>query len=190
MKNNKGLKLKNWGTGYSREFGEGGSYWCDIFVGDINIGKFLQAGDGGEYDFYPSSPYKECREFVKNLCKNFKAEFPFLFCSKNNWENINDLENMVLFIHDLLPIWSDKLDIALNNPKGLNSIIYTSKGMKEQYFFIKSPFIYSQDVLERFINNKKTEFDIAIQINLQRFIRITDYLDNIEINFEKKEEKK
>ena len=97
------IKIKNFKSFYSREWGEGGAYSCDIYFDGIKQGFFYQAGDGGCFDYEPLNyknyiSQKDLSEYARKYFKSNELARNLIGITLKDCETnfIVDLESVVL----------------------------------------------------------------------------------------------
>ena len=121
------ITIKKFKSFYSREWGEGGAFSCDIYFDGVKQGFFYQAGDGGCFDYDPldyktSMSIKELNEYARNYFKSNELARNLVGLTLKDCEKefIVDLESIVLMY--------DSLKIEKKNYKNLLA--------KEKHYFV------------------------------------------------------
>lgn len=106
IKTAEGLSLANYSDGWSMEYGEGGSYTCDILVDGKKAATVIEEGNGGPVMVYyegrdHSSVDDKVLAFLKRTNKSYGPESEYDFCK--NATKAGDTEYST-FVNDMLDV--------------------------------------------------------------------------------------
>lgn len=121
-----GLSLSNFEDGWSMEWGEGGSYHCDLLFNGKLIAELTEDGNGGCLGIYrkaDSTLVEEAEDAIlrclKRCNENYGPSSPYDFCKNATKTTCDEYSSLVEM---LLNEYSKRKDIAKSFKKGYNCV--------------------------------------------------------------------
>ena len=130
IKTAEGLSLANYSDGWSMEYGEGGSYTCDILVDGKKAATVIEEGNGGPVMVHyegrdHSSVDDKVLAFLKRTNKDYGPDSKYDFCK--NATKAGDTE-YAMFVNDMLDVVEFSKHAKSAFKKGYKSIMEINVG--------------------------------------------------------------
>ena len=162
FKTQEGLSLAHFQDGWSMEYGEGGSYHCEVLFNDKVIAEAEEEGNGGPLNiWFKDTNHEECDNavltFLKRVDKDYGPDSKYDLCKNITKASESEYSSMIAY---LLDTYQERKDakkyfkqgyvlVALVNTNYSQRIVATKKNNKDDLLeYIKQQNYYKPNESE------------------------------------------